>query len=120
MSLEHWWNDTDRGKLKYCERYLSMEHWWNDTDRGNRSTGRDTCPSATLSITDSTWTGLGANPGLGGEKPATNRLSHGTALNRIILKDITVACVSRAATVLKTGPDSCHILSRSSFTAIVS
>jgi hypothetical protein len=25
--MEHWWNDTDRGKQ-------SMEHWWNDTDRG--------------------------------------------------------------------------------------
>jgi hypothetical protein len=24
--MEHWWNDTDRGKQ-------SMEHWWNDTDR---------------------------------------------------------------------------------------
>ena len=25
--MEHWWNETDRGKL-------NMEHWWNDTDRG--------------------------------------------------------------------------------------
>jgi hypothetical protein len=29
IRMEHWWNDTDRGKL-------SMEHWWNDTDRKNR------------------------------------------------------------------------------------
>jgi hypothetical protein len=41
----------------------------------NRSTRRKTCPSATLSTTNPTWT----DPGLGGEKPTTNRLSHGTA-----------------------------------------
>ena len=23
MRMEHWWNDTDRGKLKYWEKYLS-------------------------------------------------------------------------------------------------
>jgi len=22
MSMEHWWNDTDRGKLKYWERNI--------------------------------------------------------------------------------------------------
>jgi hypothetical protein len=27
MSVEYWWNDTDRGKM-------SVEHWWNDADRG--------------------------------------------------------------------------------------
>jgi hypothetical protein len=42
----------------------------------NRSTRGKTCPSA---ITNPTWTDLGLNPGLRGEKPATNRLSHGTA-----------------------------------------
>jgi hypothetical protein len=36
-------------------------------------------PSATLSTTNPTWTDLGANPGPRGERPATNRLSHGTA-----------------------------------------
>jgi len=28
---------------------ISLEHWWNVTDRGNRSAGRKTCPSTTLS-----------------------------------------------------------------------
>jgi len=23
MGLEQWWNDTDRGKVKYWEKYLS-------------------------------------------------------------------------------------------------
>jgi hypothetical protein len=33
-------------------------------------------PSATLSTTNSTWIDPGANLGLRGERPATNRLSH--------------------------------------------
>jgi hypothetical protein len=45
----------------------------------NRSTRRKTCPSATLSTTNPTWTDPGSNPGLSGERPVTNRLSHGTA-----------------------------------------
>jgi hypothetical protein len=28
--MEHWWNDTDRGKL-------SVEHWCNDSDRAKLS-----------------------------------------------------------------------------------
>jgi hypothetical protein len=36
-------------------------------------------PSATLSTTNPTW----IDPGLRGERPATNRLSHGTALKII-------------------------------------
>jgi hypothetical protein len=44
----------------------------------NRSTrGRNLI--ATLSTTNPTWTDPGSNPGLRGERPATNRLSHGTA-----------------------------------------
>jgi hypothetical protein len=42
----------------------------------NRRTRGKTCPSATLSTTNPTWT----DPGLRGERPATNRLSHGTAM----------------------------------------
>jgi hypothetical protein len=46
-----------------------MEWNW----RENRSTRGNSCPSAILSTTNPTW----ADPG--GERPATNRLSHGTA-----------------------------------------
>jgi hypothetical protein len=35
--------------------------------------------SATLSTTNPTWTDPGSNPGLCGERPATNHRSHGTA-----------------------------------------
>jgi hypothetical protein len=45
----------------------------------NRSTRGKTCPGATLSNTNPTWTDPGSNPGLRGERPTTNRLSHGTA-----------------------------------------
>jgi hypothetical protein len=42
--------------------------------------GAKTCPSATLSSTNPTWTDPGSNPGLRSGRPAANRLSHGTAL----------------------------------------
>ena len=61
--------------LRFCS--VGDEVSMNATDGGNRSTWRNTCPSATLSTANPTWIGLGMNPGL----------RHGTALNRIILKD---------------------------------
>jgi hypothetical protein len=42
-------------------------------------------PSATLSTTNPTWIDPGANPGLRSERPATNRLSHGTAIFNMYL-----------------------------------
>jgi hypothetical protein len=43
-----------------------MEHRWNEIDRGKPkySGGGGTCPSATLSTTNPTWTNLGSNLGL--------------------------------------------------------
>jgi hypothetical protein len=49
----------------------------------NRSTRGKTCPSATLSTTNPTGTDPGSNPGLRGGRPATNRLSRGTANNTV-------------------------------------
>jgi hypothetical protein len=37
---------------------------------------RKSCPSATVSTTNYTWIALGTNPGLHGEKQATNHLSY--------------------------------------------
>jgi hypothetical protein len=48
--------------------------------RENRKTRRKICPSASLTTTNITWIYPDANPGLRGERPATNRLSHGMAL----------------------------------------
>jgi hypothetical protein len=45
----------------------------------NRSTGRKTCAIATLSTTNPTWTDMGSNPGLRGERLPTDRLSHDMA-----------------------------------------
>jgi hypothetical protein len=46
----------------------------------NRKTLRETCPSATLSTSNTTWTTLGSKSGLRSEKVATDRLSHDTAI----------------------------------------
>ena len=48
MSVERWWNDTDRGKLKYWEKTL-----WQ-------------CYSCTTQLT---LIEQGSNPGLLGERP---------------------------------------------------
>jgi len=40
---------------------------------------RKTCPSATLSTINQTWTDLGLNLGLIGDRTVSNCLSHGTA-----------------------------------------
>jgi hypothetical protein len=48
-------------------------------DRENPKNTEETCPSATLSTTNSTWIDPGAKPGLRDERPATEDLSHGTA-----------------------------------------
>jgi hypothetical protein len=45
----------------------------------NRRTLRKTCPSATLSTTNPTWTDMGAKPGLRGENLVTYRLNYGKA-----------------------------------------
>jgi hypothetical protein len=59
-----------------------------------RSTWRKTWPIATLSTTNPTWTTPGSNPGLRGDRPATNRLSHATAAFRhyILNKTSKRAC----------------------------
>jgi hypothetical protein len=45
---------------------------WNENWQGKPKYSKKTCISATLNATNSTWTDLGS-------KPATDRVSHGTA-----------------------------------------
>jgi hypothetical protein len=59
-----------------------MEHQGNEIDRGKPTTRRKTCPSVPLSTTNHTWTDPGSNSGLRSGRPATIRLSHGTATDR--------------------------------------
>jgi hypothetical protein len=56
-----------------------MEHRWNEIDRKKPKYSGKTCPRVTLSTTNATWTDPGLNPGIHSARPATNRLSHGTA-----------------------------------------
>jgi hypothetical protein len=60
----------------------------------NRSTRGKTCPSATLSTSNLTWTDQGSNPALRSERPATNRLSHGMAVTILYsLKNISTSAL---------------------------
>jgi hypothetical protein len=65
-------------------KYEYGEPWWDDTDRGNKIIRRETWQSATLSTTNIMWPEPGANPSLNGERPATNRLSHGVVLRNYL------------------------------------
>jgi hypothetical protein len=64
--------------------FLSLSKSWSTggmkMTREYRSTRGKTCPSATLSTTNPTWDDPRLKEGLRGRRPATNRLSHGTAL----------------------------------------
>jgi hypothetical protein len=51
---------------------MNLEHWWNDTDRGKQSIGRKTSLGATFSTKNPTWAGLESNPGGRCGRPATN------------------------------------------------
>jgi hypothetical protein len=68
----------------------------------NRITGGGggTCPSATLSTTNPTWTHPGSNPGLRGERPATNSLSHGTAITHVYyIHTVTCNCSAEGRSI---------------------
>jgi hypothetical protein len=56
-----------------CRCVLSIGD--NTLTRKNRCTQRKTCPIDTMPTTNPTWTGLRSNPGLGGDRPATDSLS---------------------------------------------
>jgi len=59
----------------------------------NQGTRRKEFPSVILSIKISTWLGVGSNPVFHGNKSATERLRHGTALEKVnVLGGLTRAC----------------------------
>lgn len=49
-----------------------VEHWWDDTDPGggDRNAGSNNGPRA--KFFHPTWTSMGLNPGISGDKPATD------------------------------------------------
>ena len=48
--------------------YKSMEFWWNNTDRVKLKNLKNNCASATLSTTNPIMTSQGLNLGLEGER----------------------------------------------------
>jgi hypothetical protein len=66
-----------------------MEHWLNDTDRGKGCYGRKRRPSLTRSSTNPTRTVLRFISCLRSERTATNRHSHGTAVSKRLRLGIT-------------------------------
>ena len=64
-------NGIDRGNRSTGRTGLlgEQEYW------GNRSTGRETCYSATTSTANLTMSYLGSNPVIRGDRQATERLS---------------------------------------------
>jgi hypothetical protein len=67
--------------LLYQPRTIDEECWavGNENWQGKPKYSEKTCPSFTLPITNPTWLDVGSNTGRRGGKPATNRLSYGTA-----------------------------------------
>jgi hypothetical protein len=76
----------------YCGHYWPIvpvpDDWWwwvwssrwNKNWQGKPKYSEKTCPSATLSTTSLIRPDSGSNPGRHGGRPATNRLSHSTAV----------------------------------------
>jgi hypothetical protein len=58
-----WW----RWAIFFYQVLQLMERQWKEIDRGKSTNRRKTCPSATLSTTNPTWTDPGSNPGLRSE-----------------------------------------------------
>jgi hypothetical protein len=66
----------------------------------NRRTRRKTYPSAALSTTNPTWIDPVTNPGLRGERPATNDLSHSTTHQSVTSQNINFTVGDEADDIL--------------------
>jgi hypothetical protein len=82
------------------DRWWLWSSRWNEDLQGTPKYSEKTCPSATLSTTDPTWPDLGSNPGRRGGKPATNRLSYGTAMLKGYVCIATLSCFINLYTFL--------------------
>lgn len=67
----------DNGSIEMM--MMSMDYWWNDTDRGKPKYSEINCAITTLPTINLERTGPGSNQHLRGERSVTNRISHGTA-----------------------------------------
>ena len=57
-----------------CERWMNTENWWKDAGKYETRSSRKPCSSAILPTRNLTQTGRGSKLGLGGERPATERV----------------------------------------------
>jgi hypothetical protein len=92
-----WWGDTvsvELGSQRVIHKWIWSSGGMILTGR-NRRTRRETCPSATLSSTNSTWTDLSTNPRLCSEKPAASHLSCGTSCVVILQRQETTPTTTR-------------------------
>jgi hypothetical protein len=60
--------------------------WWNENCQGKPKYYEETWASATFLTTNPTWFHLRSEPGRRGGKPATNRLSYGTAQTAVLIR----------------------------------
>jgi hypothetical protein len=77
---------------------------WNEINRGNPKTSEKNLSQCHFVHHKSHWIDLDANPGRRGKRPATNRLSHGTAFfnsNSDWIWGILVRVSARATAKLK-------------------
>jgi hypothetical protein len=76
------------------DEWMSMEQWWNDTDRENWSTERGTWTNITLSTTNPTLPVPGLNMGLHGQGPIKpgQSLEKFTELYRMNMSCRVVSC----------------------------
>jgi hypothetical protein len=87
-----WLAAVNSSNVKTIQKYFVMCHVvphnvngpWSWQEK-NQSTRKTTYCSVTSLTVNSTWTALGLNPGLRGERLATNRHSYGTAIRRCLL-----------------------------------
>jgi hypothetical protein len=85
----NWVHSARRSLLASCT-CPGWRIWCNEDWQEKPKCSEKTCLSVTLSTTNPTWPDPGTNPGLRGEKPATNRLSYGAVRDRVV--GITTGC----------------------------
>jgi hypothetical protein len=66
--------------LSFCWEQYKYEYEYGEQVGRKWMTSEKTCPTATPSTTNLSWTDLGSSPSLRFERSATNSLSHGKAL----------------------------------------
>jgi hypothetical protein len=73
--MGHWWKDYTACVV---DEWMSMEQWWNDTDRGKLKYSQTNPFRCHIVHHRCPHNGPGSNKVLRADRSATNRLNHGT------------------------------------------